>query len=702
VAKDARACELISLGDKLFTDKRQLDSLSQEIAWQFCPDLASFTTKLVLGQDFAIDRMDSSPEQVSRELSNQLSAMLRPTDRDWFKVTTLDEEIDADEANARYLEYIGRTIRQGLYDPRSKFIRATKLADRYYVNFGMAVLSVEEASKTRDHLFFRCFHLKNCAWIENDTHDVDHLHRKETMTARAMLQTFSGAGDSLAPEIKRAAEKEPSKEFDIRVVTMPAAEYDLTSSGQDGGRVNRRDHPFIVSYVDAVHGKVIRERPAKEFMYVVPRWNMFADSAYAFSPCSMIALPDARMAQMMNQILLEAGEKAVDPPLVAKAEIVIGEPNLQAGGISWIDMEHDDTLKNALDAIHLSPDMKVGFEMRKDLREVLAKAFFIDKLALPEPSSKMTAYEVGRRLEEHVRNLLPLFEPMQIEYNSRVLDKSYNTLLNMNKFHTDGRNGTPPMPAALRAVDVTWAFQSPIQDAMERIMVEYFKGSLELVQLGMQAGAKASPLNVDKALKDAVRGTGAPASWRMTVDEMAAQAQQIAQQKAEQTQMAAIGQGAQIAEHGGKAAAHLAGAAQTAGLLPPPSQKAVQGSAQGAPEQAGAMGLNPADAGDQGQPANENEAAPPPWLPQQPAAVLAGGQGQGGAQPGQPQQQTPSQPAGPPVSELMRMLRSASLRVQELEDKIDRQDKIDRPRTVTIHRDAKGKITGATASIQEH
>ena len=104
MAKDARAVELISLGDQLYTEKRQLDSLSQEIAWQFCPDLASFTNKLVLGQDFDIDRMDSSPEQVSRELSNQLSAMLRPTDRDWFKVTTLNEEIDADEANARYLE----------------------------------------------------------------------------------------------------------------------------------------------------------------------------------------------------------------------------------------------------------------------------------------------------------------------------------------------------------------------------------------------------------------------------------------------------------------------------------------------------------------------------------------------------------------------------------------------------------------------
>ena len=145
MASDGRALELLSLGERLYTEKKQLDSLCQEIAWQFCPDLASFTTKLILGQDFAIDRMDSYPEQMSRELSNQLSAMLRRSDQPWFRVTTLNDEIDSDEDNARYLEYVGRVVRQGIYDPRSKFIRATKMADRFFVNFGQAVISVEEA-----------------------------------------------------------------------------------------------------------------------------------------------------------------------------------------------------------------------------------------------------------------------------------------------------------------------------------------------------------------------------------------------------------------------------------------------------------------------------------------------------------------------------------------------------------------------------
>lgn len=703
---DSRALELIDLGDKLWSDKRQFDSLCQEIAYQFCPDLADFTSKLVLGQDFAIDRMDSFPEQVSRELSNALSSMLRPNDRPWFKTTTLDEQIDSVEENARYLDYVTSTIRQGIYDPRSKFVRATKQADRFYTNFGQAVISVEEAPTTRDHLYYRSYHLKNCAWMDNEVGEIDNLHRREWITARAMLRKF---GDkNVSQEIRDAASKTPNKEFEIRVVVMPTDEYDLiNTSAKRGGK----KLPFVTVYTDVANQKVIREGGLPDFPYVVPRWHLFANTQYAFSPATMIALPDARMAQMMSQILLEAGEKAVDPPIVAKQQVVIGEPNIQAGGISWVDLEHDSSLKEALDAIKLEPNMTVGFEMRKDLREMLSKAFYIDKLTLPEAGKGMTAYEVGRRLEEHVRNLLPLFEPMQIEYNTRILDKSYSTLMNMNKFLTDGSNGTPPLPPALARADVTWAFQSPIEQAQDQILVEYFKGSLELVKLGMEAGATANPLNVDKGLRDAVRGMGTPASWRKTQAEMQQEQQKIAAQRQMAEIAGAIGHGAQVAQQVGKAGQEL-------GLQPKPgpasplapeisseprlsgaAQKAIQGSAQGNPALAGQAGLPAADVGDQGPAQTSGETPPAPGQAQQPEQVLAqllGGYEGGGAPQaqGQPQGQQPQpevtqlQRQGPSNEDIVYMLKRLTAQVQMLEDKMDK------PKTITVKRD-KGKIVGA-------
>jgi hypothetical protein len=554
MAADKRAQDLIDLGNRLFTVKLPYDGLCQELAWQFAPDLADFTRKLVLGEEWCDHVMDSFPIQCSRELWNNISGMMRPKGRPWFKTTTLDDDIDADEENAQYLEYVTKTIRSHLYDARTSFVRATKEADRFWVNFGSPVISIEE-SRTRDHLFFRNHHLKNCAWLENELGDVDHLHRKDAMTARAMVRFFRS--DRLDTEIKKAAEKTPGQEFEIRVVAMPRDEYDSSEAGKSSKGGRGKKLPFVLIYVDVTHQKILREEGRVEFPYIVPRWHRFANFQYAFSPATMPGLADGRMAQMLGQILLEAGEKSVNPPLVG-GEHAVREANLQAGAISWVDMEYDKKVSDLLTPIRMTGDMSTGFEMRKDLREMLRSSFFLNKLELPEITGQMTATEVQRRLEEHVRNLLPLFEPMEVEYNTRILDKSFAYLRSMNAFDRGA------MPDALSEANITWAFESPLQEAQLRLLVEQAKETWQLEALGDQAGASAPTTNPDKVKRDAIRGVGGPAIWRLTAKEQQAFAEAKAKQ-AQMAQMAAtVGHGADVAGKVGDAAQKL----RDGGILP--------------------------------------------------------------------------------------------------------------------------------------
>lgn len=668
-----RSQELISLGDRLFAKKAQLDTLCQEIAWQFCPDLADFISPLVLGDDWAADRMDGFPELISRELSNNIGAMLRPQDKPWFRSTTLDDAIDADEENARGLQYVTSVIRRNLYNPKSKFIRATKETDRFYVNFGQGVLSIEEAPGTRDHLFFRCHHLKNCAWLENDLGDVDHLHRKDKMTARMMMARFPSS--RLHASIKDAAEKEPGHEFPLRVVIMPSDEYDTvqTYSGDNSGK--KRKLPFVMVYIDVENQTIIKEASLPEFIYVVPRWHRFAESQYAFSPATMGGLADARMAQMLSQIILEAGEKAVDPPMIGKQEVVIGEPNIMAGAISWVDMEHDDDLKKALDVINISADLRVGFEMRKDIREMLTKSFFVDKLSMPPAADRATAYETSIRLEEHIRNLLPLFEPMQVEYNTRVLDLSFALLRNMRAFNME------MIPDALAGQDFTWTFESPIQRAQDAVLVEQFKGSLEVMALGLQGGALSKPLIIDRAMRDAIRGVGGPATWRKTAKEQQAEAEQAAQERMIQKAMAQVGQGAQIASQAGDAANKL-------GLQPSADKKLMAQAKAGGGMPAGAMGGGE-QGGDQG---GGQGGSPEDFGQAQLMEFLKGGGEQGGGQGGQPMQATPLQPQDNNLGDVLKMQKAILAQLSELNKNMSK------PKKVKIERGKDGKIVSASAT----
>jgi hypothetical protein len=547
---DARARELIDLGTKAFSDKNPLDCLNQEIAENIYPERANFTRELILGEDFSSHLMDSYPVLVRRELGNSISAMLRPKDKPWFRQSTMDDDLDNDPEVAKFLEYMTKVTRAGIYDTRTKFIRATKEADHDFVSFGQPVISVEEAP-SRDHLYYRCHHLRDCAWYENEIGDIDHLHRKDKMTARTMRRKF---GEKVLHEsVKRACEKSPGQMFDLRVVVMPSDEYDYVGEGSKNAK--GRKHPFVIVYIDVTNERVLKEGGLPEFLYVVPRWHTIPGSQYAFSPAAMTALPDARMMQDLARIILESGEKAVDPPLAAKAEAV-REANIQAGGITWVDLEHDGKISDAFAPVNLNADMRTGFAMRTDVRDLLSKAFFIDKLALPEAGAKMTAYEISQRLEEHVRNLLPLFEPMEAEYNTQLLDKSFALLANMNKFDWS------LMPDILSKTETVWRFRNPMQEISERILVSQFQEALEIEAAAAQAGVAAKRINFAIARDDALRGMAGPAKWRKSDDDMAAEAVAATEAVETQEMLGEVAQGAALVDQVSDASMKLGQAMQ--------------------------------------------------------------------------------------------------------------------------------------------
>lgn len=654
--KDGRAKELIDLGNYLFDKKKPLDALHQEIAWQFCPDLAEFLSPLELGEDWATDRMDGFPEMMHRELSSQLGATLRPEDRFWFKQSTGDDEYDADVDIARFLEYMTRTVRRELYRPNTNFVNATREADRFYTAFGQPVISIEEAPLTRDHLYFRNHHIKDCAWLDNQLGQVDHLHRRGKMTARALRRMFGE--DKLHDTIVRAARKEPNREFEIRFVTLPTDEYeDFGSEYAKKKDRSGKKLPFTLCTIDVENNCFIKCGGLVVFNYIVPRWMRLTGTQYGFSPATMAGLADGRMAQMLSQILLESGEKAVDPPLVGKQEAVIGQPNIAAGGLSWVDIDHDASLKDALDVLKIDADMRVGFQLRVDLREMLSKAFYIDKLTLPESTKEMTAFEVSRRIEEHVRNLLPIFAPIQAEYHAKLLDTSFELLVNMKKI--DFRR----MPEAMSAIDTSWQFQTPLQEAQQRLLVEQFNETVTVLAAGAQLGAKAMPIHLDRALADAVRGCGGPATWRKTEDEIAEEAEANEEQIAQEAMIGQVAQGAGIAEQVGNAG-------QSLGLIAPPGKGAPAGGGEGAAAQGGAPAQQPLPAGiDMG------------------AALQALAGGMGGEMP----TATPAQAVAPGGPDLEMLIRRLLAEIYSL------REEMNQPRKISIEKDRNGKVTGATS-----
>jgi NifU-like protein involved in Fe-S cluster formation len=536
--------DLIKRGDHLFSKKQGLLSLWQEIADVFYPERAQFTVQRDWGDDLAAHLTTSYTMMVRRDLGNNLSAMIRPQAREWFKITA-GEDSREDTPSQQWLEWATKVQRRAMYDARSQFVRATREGDHDYVTFGNAVLSLEP-NRNYDGLLYRCWHLRDVAWCEDDNGKVYELHRKWRPTTSQLVAKF---GEKCHQKVKSRAHSHPYEEVECRHVLMKAEDY-------NGGKKFKT--PYVSIYIDVANNCVLEEIGIRYRMYIVPRWQTISGSPYAYSPAAVAGLPDARLIQAMSLVLLEAGQKAVDPPLVATQEAIQGGVNWQAGGLTWVDREYDERLGAAVRPMNLDyRGLPVGFQMKQEVALQLQDAFYLNKIALPPIGAEMTAYEAQQRVAEYTRQAMPVFEPFEHEYNAPLCEDTFELMMQMGAFG-DMRE----IPQDLQGKEISFHFESPLMEAEERSKGQtLLEAKGLLAQIAEVDQSVVTVLDAQAALRDALKGIGAPAKWlhsEMAAAEMIAQKQAEAQQ-AQMMQQAM--QGAQVAKTAAEAG-QIAGAMQ--------------------------------------------------------------------------------------------------------------------------------------------
>jgi hypothetical protein len=548
VVSKSRVRELVLQGDKLFSKKRPFDSLCQTFAENFFPIRADFTTQRSLGDEFASNLMTGRPVLAHRDLGNALSSMLRPRGTSWFHARTGDEDINNDASSKQWLDAKSDVMRRAMYDQHSGFVRATKQGDNDFVAFGQTVISVDP-NKYLDGILYRNWHLKDVAWCENAELIIDLIHRNWQLEARSLVKLFP---EKVAAAVRRMARDEPYREVKCRHIIIPEDEYDL--SVEKKGRSNRL--PFTSIYIDCENDTILEEVPAKRANYVIPRWVTVSGSQYAYSPATVVCLPDARLLQQMTLTLLEAGQKAVDPPLKATAEAIQGGVNTFAGGITWVDAEYDERTGAALERLMDRPgELNWGDAREEKIERMISEAFFLNVINLPEAQGgdKMTAYETQERVKEYIRRALPLFEPMEVEYNGGLCEQTWNVALDLGMF-----GSFEDMPDTLRGREINWQFESPLQEANSRAKSLAFRETAELMAMAAQIDPGTRfDVDIDKAFRQALGGV-APADWEVP--------KEIADsRKAQEAQIQRAQQAAQAMAMGADVATKVGGAVQTMG-----------------------------------------------------------------------------------------------------------------------------------------
>lgn len=503
--------QIIGLCESMFSAQYPMRSLWQTLSDHFYPERADFTITRNIGAELSDQLVDSYPILLRRDLGNSLSSLLRQGD--WFEVGIKG---DPDYQGKAWLEYATKRQYQFMRDRKSNFVRATKEGDHDYCTFGQTVISVE-MNRNRDGLLYRCWHLRDCAWFDDEDGSVGGLARKWTPKITDLIKVFGEK--RMHSKILEVKDKTPLKEVNCRHLVIPSEMY---------GEESLMRFKYVSIWIDVDNQHEIACYGENHFMYVVPRFQTIAGSPYAYSPATVVALPDARTLQAMTYTLLEAGERYTRPPLIATMKAVRGDVNLQADGITWVDDEYDEKMGEALrPLIQNTSGFPIGLNQKEGIVEVLRSAFFLDKINLPPADREMTAYEFSERMKQYRREILPLIAPIESEYNGQLCDASFTLLM------ANGLLGSPyDIPESLKDKDVEFKFISPLSKSEEEEKVTRFSIVAKLLSEAVEFDPDVvENFDFDTAIRDAITGSGAPTPWMHDIETVKASRLQSAKQR---------------------------------------------------------------------------------------------------------------------------------------------------------------------------
>ncbi len=563
-----RTKQLVEEAISIFSRKEQLNTFWQSVANNFYPQRAFFTvsTPFPYGRDFAANLTTSYPLLVARDLASSISSYLRPRGQQWFKMTIPNKTRAAklDNEGKKFLDWATEQQYNYLYDRNSGFVKATKEGDYDFAVFGQCAISIEIDWKTHN-IVHRCWLLKYLAWVEDYNGNISKVYHKPALTIRDAYGLF---GEKLHDNMKSKRYEKGSEDAALIRVVMKTSEYYETYSNTK--MADRKIKlPYVSVYVDIQNNHEIEVEGTPTLVYCIPRWQTVSGSQYAYSPAVVAALPDARLIQSITLSLLEAGEKAVNPPILAKQDAVRSDIGLYANSVSWIAESYDGPVDEAIKMMNIDRSgLQFGIRMQEDTRAMIKEAFYLNKLSLPIFDAKMTATEVTQRVQEYIRNALPLFEPMETEYNQQMCQMQFETLKHAGAF---GQLDMWPDSLKIMNQDGTdkeekidFSFNNPLIEARGKEKGQKFLEMKAAIAeaVALDPSTRFIP-NAMAALRDSLDGIGIPPEWINDEDKVAAEIDMEKQQQQAQQLVQNLAAGGAAAEQLGKGAQ----AVQQAGII---------------------------------------------------------------------------------------------------------------------------------------
>ena len=398
------------------------------------------------------DIYDNSGTRALRTLAGGMMAGMTSPARPWFRLTTMNPELDESYAVKAWMNKVSSLMRM-IYD-KSNIYRTLQMSYEELGAFGTsAAIVLDDYDKV-----IHCMPLTIGEYCiaTGPRGEINTLYREFRMTVSALVAEFGY--NACSRTVKNLYDRGRYDEWINVINAIEPRDY------RDLSRRDAKNMAFRSVYFEA-NGKrsdgVLRETGFHQFPVLAARWSVTGGDIYGTCP-GMEALGDLRQLQQESLCKSKAVAYQADPPMAVPADLKNQGANIIPGGTLWVDnYQQSQSIRAAIESPlrldYLLQDMQ-------DVRSRIDQAFYKDifMMLASGKDRMMTATEVAERHEEKMLMLGPVLERLNAELLDPLISMTFQRLVRAGLL--------PPIPPELEGVDLNVEFVSILAQAQRSIM----------------------------------------------------------------------------------------------------------------------------------------------------------------------------------------------------------------------------------------
>lgn len=509
-------------------------------------DTSDFNRKTVQGYRRYDQVYDGTAVDAAEELACGLHSYLSsPTER-WLELN-LDLQNEYDKAATAlaivkdpeallWLDIVADIIYDCYSDPEVNFNPSIHEAYLDLASFGTAILNQEWDYKV-NNIVFKDFPLAECYFIENSQGKVDTIWREFEWTGRQIEDFFSDDEFKGAKKLSEAVNKDKGRD---KSFTMIHHVCPRTERGY--GKMIATQKAFASYWVCSTTQETLRESGYDGFPYQVSRWVKLGGEVYGRGP-AMKCLPDLKSLQAMERVMLKAGQKAVDPPLVVPDDGFLLPIKTAPGSLIF-----KESGAEKIEALEFKGNLQFGREQADQKREYIRKCFYSEWLKRFHKNREQSATEVNDDRDEMLRFLAPMLGRQQTELLGPTIQRTYALLAAKGKI--------PPAPQILKGKTLKIGYINSAARAQQSVKADRISRFLQdVIPMSQVDQGVMDNIDMDQMMAVYALARGVP---RQVLRDPRA----VAMLRQQRQQMQQAQQAAQIAEPASNAVKNIAQAQQ--------------------------------------------------------------------------------------------------------------------------------------------